>query len=721
MSFKLFGEDDTEAINYSDNVTMTVSKNSSSADKISFFTAIKSLGKLNAFDSRLPASFALTIPREIRYNWNFNKAPIESLTAERTVGVYITSSGDESYVSSTNNSSTASHQILYNYSKGYLYRNDKAYDASITALFSSSTAQVVDCLRLITVRRDFYKSSIEPNSVRIEINLSNTSSTGVVTGAASAYTSALDLKNPVGQTAKSFVGALWNANHTMTSLETCTSAITIEAIIRPYNPSSVILWKRLSSSAYKGSEIYSQNAFMKLELTDSPDEKNNAFRFYIRASTSETDFSETFAKRDCQASGLFVPSEVGINMFDGNFHHIIVTWSTSGLTNNLVEGGAGSVLGYIDGYKLANREETDPRLGGADPANGPTIQANMFQQRYPIKTTNIEYIDQEDASPSGNNLYIGTSNYNHYGLDVDGDRGALSSSSSPNLAGLYDGQIQHIRIWNWRFSDGTTGVLHNINKAVSDSSTAGISFNNFSAATLTGNSVLSAHMVAWWNFNQLNTLTAYDLALRNSNSATLVGNATVRLYDHQDISTRRNVTNEDSNSGIEKTYLYVDIPEDNVINNGLNQGRIVRKSAGGALQRVGLIYYDLGLITLDSNDPNTRINYIYPASGSTGDFGFSVTGNNNAAINIERMVFNSIDSGSKLILDSIAEGEEFNYSQNITSFNETGTPVLDIPASYITTVALFNDEGDMLAIAKLSKPIRKDEASKLTATVVMDF
>ena len=720
MVFKLFSEENVRNVVIEDISVISISKESASSNRIGFFSAIKSLGKINAFDSSLPPSFALTIPREIKYYWEFNKSPLVGLTAERTVGAFMTSTGDEHYNSSSNDSSTATHQALYNYSKGYLYRNDNNYDASVTALNSSSTAQTIDSLKIITIRRDLFKSSVAPNSFRLEVNISNTSSTGVVTGVASAYTTAMDLKNPIAQNLKSFFVVPWNQK-SVTSIDTCTTAITIEAIIRPYKSNAVILWRRLSSSAYRGSEIVTQNAFMKLELTKSPDEKSNAFRFYIRSATADGDFNEDFSKKDVQASGLFVPSDVGINLFDGRFHHLIATWSTSGLSSASIEGGAGSVFGYIDGYKLANREQTDPRLGGADVANGPTIQANMFQQSYPIKTTAIEHGDPLDGPGSGNNLYIGISNFNHYDTNVEGDRGAASSTSSPYLGGGFDGQIQHVRMWNWRFSDGTTGVIQDVNKLVTATSTAGISFSNFSAATLTSNVSLTSHMVGWWNFNELNTLTATDVATGRSNTGNLYGEASIKLYDHEDISKKLSVVDGDSDSGTNKTYLYFDIKENNFINNDMSQGRIVRKAADGKIKRVGLIYYDLGLITFDSDDDTARLNYLYPASGSTGDFGFSVTGSNNAAINIERMVFNSIDNIGRLVLDAVAEGNEYNYSENSTSVTNTGESVLDIPATYITTVGLYNDEGDMLAIAKLSNPVRKDEASKIITSVVMNF
>ena len=46
-----------------------------------------------------------------------------------------------------------------------------------------------------------------------------------------------------------------------------------------------------------------------------------------------------------QASGLFVPADVGINLFDGDFHHLVVSWDMNEIqyteNNASAERGAG--------------------------------------------------------------------------------------------------------------------------------------------------------------------------------------------------------------------------------------------------------------------------------------------------------------------------------------------------------------------------------------------
>ena len=74
-----------------------------------------------------------------------------------------------------------------------------------------------------------------------------------------------------------------------------------------------------------------------------------------------------------------------------------------------------------------------------------------------------------------------------------------------------------------------------------------------------------------------------------------------------------------------------------------------------------------------------------------------------------------------------ASANEFNTSANPTFLDDTGVPVMiqdadnDKPFTYITTVALTDSKGDVVAIAKLNRPIEKNDESELTIRVRLDF
>ena len=68
---------------------------------------------------------------------------------------------------------------------------------------------------------------------------------------------------------------------------------------------------------------------------------------------------------------------------------------------------------------------------------------------------------------------------------------------------------------------------------------------------------------------------------------------------------------------------------------------------------------------------------------------------------------------------------DFNYTSNPTIIDSNGnllyTQMIFNPQTYITTVGLYNDTGDLLAVAKLNKPLVKDFTKELLVRVKLDF
>lgn len=70
--------------------------------------------------------------------------------------------------------------------------------------------------------------------------------------------------------------------------------------------------------------------------------------------------------------------------------------------------------------------------------------------------------------------------------------------------------------------------------------------------------------------------------------------------------------------------------------------------------------------------------------------------------------------------------KEYNYSNNPTFYNpDNGALILadfrNDPKSYITTVGLYNDQNELLAVAKLSAPLRKSFDEEILLRVRLDF
>ena len=72
-----------------------------------------------------------------------------------------------------------------------------------------------------------------------------------------------------------------------------------------------------------------------------------------------------------------------------------------------------------------------------------------------------------------------------------------------------------------------------------------------------------------------------------------------------------------------------------------------------------------------------------------------------------------------------AKNKEFNYTTNASFIDANGninlTSMVDNPVSYITTVGLYNDANELLAVAKLSQPITKDFTKEALIKVKLDY
>ena len=71
------------------------------------------------------------------------------------------------------------------------------------------------------------------------------------------------------------------------------------------------------------------------------------------------------------------------------------------------------------------------------------------------------------------------------------------------------------------------------------------------------------------------------------------------------------------------------------------------------------------------------------------------------------------------------KNSEFNYTSNPTVIDSNGnllyTSLIYNPQTFMTSVGLYNNTGDLLAVAKLNKPLVKDFTKELLLRVKLDF
>lgn len=156
----------------------------------------------------------------------------------------------------------------------------------------------------------------------------------------------------------------------------------------------------------------------------------------------------------------------------------------------------------------------------------------------------------------------------------------------------------------------------------------------------------------------------------------------------------------------------------------------------------GLVYPDMGIIIL-----NARLDAVYSTAGSglsTEAIGFNTVSGSNVAGDNAWKLYTSI-SGAFVINsttnafyarneETIAsthyfvriKNGEYNYSNNPTFVTGSSGLIAQPtfrkdPNVYITTIGLYNDRQELLAVAKLSKPIQKSYSKEALIKVKLDF
>jgi hypothetical protein len=182
---------------------------------------------------------------------------------------------------------------------------------------------------------------------------------------------------------------------------------------------------------------------------------------------------------------------------------------------------------------------------------------------------------------------------------------------------------------------------------------------------------------------------------------------------------------------------------------------ILKVTSGGSntqFTEAGIIFYQAGVVALSP--------YVFAASGSSAETAsfssnqkgqlassIAMSGTNGVSIvtgSIETMFlsasiqgasdafrrrvanvqFNNTTELNSTIYFCRANHNEFNYSSNPTYLSSSQIVVkqnpIDAPISYITTVGLYSADNELLAVAKLSEPIKKTPDESILLRVRLD-
>ena len=147
----------------------------------------------------------------------------------------------------------------------------------------------------------------------------------------------------------------------------------------------------------------------------------------------------------------------------------------------------------------------------------------------------------------------------------------------------------------------------------------------------------------------------------------------------------------------------------------------------------GLFLPDIGTIILNGAALSSSYN--------DGGISMMTSRSNDNAFDVDcsnpRFLFTAISGGASFALNSQetitsdyiftrARNSEFNYSENPSYISGSSGELLisnfvESPQTYITAIGLYNDANELLAVAKLSRPLLKDFTKELLVRVKLDF
>ena len=92
---------------------------------------------------------------------------------------------------------------------------------------------------------------------------------------------------------------------------------------------------------------------------------------------------------------------------------------------------------------------------------------------------------------------------------------------------------------------------------------------------------------------------------------------------------------------------------------------------------------------------------------------------------IHNIAFNNTTELNSTVYFCRANHNEFNYSANPTYLSGSKIRVkqqsTDQPVSFVTTVGLYSADNELMGVAKLSEPLRKDPTNEMTLRVRLDY
>ena len=153
-------------------------------------------------------------------------------------------------------------------------------------------------------------------------------------------------------------------------------------------------------------------------------------------------------------------------------------------------------------------------------------------------------------------------------------------------------------------------------------------------------------------------------------------------------------------------------------------------TAAASSSYYGMMFPDLDIIVLNATASSVvdLRNYFAPLTTATSSlqnnhiklYNSIVTGSATGSFQLK-----SSETVSSRYFFTRVKNSEFNYTSNPSIIDENGnllyTTLINNPQTYVTTVGMYNDNNELLAVAKLSKPLTKDFTKEALIRIKLDY
>jgi hypothetical protein len=151
-------------------------------------------------------------------------------------------------------------------------------------------------------------------------------------------------------------------------------------------------------------------------------------------------------------------------------------------------------------------------------------------------------------------------------------------------------------------------------------------------------------------------------------------------------------------------------------------------TSSAATTYYGIMLPDLGVVILDASGsltPYISASSLGTSSASNNHLRLWQSISQSAAAGYGSFKLQSQEIISSRYFFTRVKNSEFNYTTNPSIIDASGnllyTTLINNPQTYVTTVGMYNDNNELLAVAKLSKPLTKDFTKEALIRIKLDY